>query len=458
MRDADKFNDRQLTEWDRTYVWHPFTHLRDWLDPGREMPIVVRGEGPHLIDARGRKLIDGNSSIWCNLHGHRHPKLEMAMQEQLARFAHSSFLGYSHPAGILLGKKLIEDHLGPWGYTRVFYSESGSNAVEAALRMAIQWQALAGRAERRQVLAFGRSYHGDSLGAVSVTGLDVFKKHTHHLGHDVIRLEAPEDLEHITDTGRVAALIFEPLVAGAAGIRLWPPGMLKRCRDWCDRNDVLLIYDEILTGFGRTGKMFALENEGVPSDILVLGKGLSGGVSPLSATIVNDRVFRPFAEAEEVADSFLYGHSYAGHAIGCATGIASLEIFEDDNVLGHVDGTREVLREVLAELQQHEAVVETRQCGLIACVEVLSHPGDATGRAYGSDTGKEVVRECLGLGLATRNIGNSIVLILPLCADAVIFRRCGTILARAIDKVFSGLPARRTDGSPESDPPHGPGG
>ncbi|MEQ1842016.1 MAG: aminotransferase class III-fold pyridoxal phosphate-dependent enzyme, partial [Verrucomicrobiales bacterium] len=323
----------QLGQWDREFLWHPFTYLREWLAPDFEVPLIVKGEGCYLFDAAGRRLIDGNASIWCNLHGHGHLRILDAVKTQLDQFAHSSFLGFSHPPGIVLARRLIGDYLGKWGFSRVFYSESGSNAIEAGLRMALQWQILAGNPERRRFAAFRRSYHGDSLGANSVTGLGAFNAYRGDSGYAVTWLQDDAELDGIPNAGEIAALIVEPVIAGAAGMVPWPDGMLARCRDWCDRHGVLFLHDEVFTGFGRTGKMFAFEHESCPADILILGKGLSGGVGPLSATVVTDKVFQPFARAGTIEENFLYGHSYAGHAVACAGGIASLDVFAEERVL-----------------------------------------------------------------------------------------------------------------------------
>jgi len=431
---------QELQGWDKKYVWHPFTHLVDWLQPEYEIPVITGGEGPYIFDIEGRRVIDGNSSIWCNIHGHRHPRITEALLAQTARFSHASFLGYTHPPGIMFSKRLIEDYLGKWGFSRVFFSESGSNAIEAALRMALQWQALSGRSDKREFLAFGNSYHGDSLGSLSVTGLGAFKKYIPPSGYVVTRLKGADELTAV-DGNDIAAVILEPLIAGAAGMRPWPKGMLTVCRDWCLKNEILMIHDEVFTGFGRTGEMFAFEHERCPADILVLGKALSGGTSPLSATIVNSRVFDVFAKSKHVADAFLYGHSYSAHAPGCAAGIASLDVFRDEAVLDRTRGLIGILREVLETLNRLPLVAEVRQCGFIGCVEVIAQTNPEND--YGLTEGKMVVAECWKLGLATRAMGNSIVLLLPLCADEKLVRRSGKILGLAIRRVYREIESKR---------------
>lgn len=423
---------RDLRGWDREFLWHPFTYLREWLSPEFEIPLITRGEGAHLFDAEGRRLIDGNASIWCNVHGHGHPRILAAVRQQLERFAHSSFLGFSHPPGILLARRLIEEHLGKWGFRRVFFSESGSNGIEAALRMTLQWQILTGHPERNRFVAFRRSYHGDSLGASSVTGLAAFKSDLGQSGYPVVWLDEPGQLEEMESADAVAGLILEPVIAGAAAMIPWPDRTLARCREWCDRHAVLFLHDEVFTGFGRTGKMFGFEHEACSADILILGKALSGGVGPLSATVVTDRVFQPFARAESIEQNFLYGHSYAGHAVGCAGGLASLDVFAEEKVLDRLEGPVAALGEALGRLRERPGVRDVRQRGFAAAVEVVQEPGAVARTSYGLTQGRRVTRECWRLGLAARSIGNSVILVLPLCADPGIVREAVDIIGEAI--------------------------
>lgn len=426
-----------LRRWDREFLWHPFTYLREWLAPEFEIPLIVRGEGARLFDEQGRGLIDGNASIWCNVHGHGHPRIIAAVKEQLDRFAHSSFLGFSHPPGILLARRLMEEHLGKWGFSRVFFSESGSNGIEAALRMTLQWQSLTGHSERYRFVAFRRSYHGDSLGAGSVTGLAAFKSFLgeNRSGYPVTWLDDPEQLAEIGAPGDIAGLILEPVLAGAAAMVPWPDRTLVRCREWCDRHGVLFLQDEVFTGFGRTGKMFGFEHEACPADILVLGKALSGGVGPLSATVTNERVFRPFAQAESIERNFLYGHSYAGHAVACAGGLASLDVFREEDVLGRLQGSILALGEALEELARHPGIAQVRRRGFAAAVEVVDADRTEAATDYGRTRGRRVTRECWRLGLAARAIGNSVILVLPLCAGEEIVREAVAIIGQAVRRI-----------------------
>src|SRR5215212_4167448 len=270
---------------DRTYLWHPFTQQRGW---AAEDPLMIeRAHGTTLVDSDGIEYIDGVSSLWCTVHGHRHPRIDAAVRAQLDRVAHTTMLGLSHPGAAELAARLVE--IAPPGLDRVFYSDSGSTAVEVALKMAFQyWQQRGGQhARRTSFVSLRDGYHGDTIGAVSVGGIDLFHSAYSPLLFDSHRVDAGDvdQLECVLDlhSEEVAAVIVEPLVQGAAGIRVQPPGYLRQVRELCDRHDVFLICDEVATGFGRTGTMFACEQERVAPDFLCLGKGLTGGYMPLAA-------------------------------------------------------------------------------------------------------------------------------------------------------------------------------
>ena len=278
---------------DRAYLWHPFTQQRGWVD---EHPVIVdRAEGTDLIDVEGNRYLDGVSSLWCNVHGHAHPRIDAAVREQLSKVAHSTMLGLSHRPAIELAQRLVE--IAPAGLTRVFYSDSGSTATEIALKMAFQYWRQRGQ-DRRRFVALRMAYHGDTIGSVSVGGIDLFHSLYEPLLFDTLKAE-PGDVgamarllaEH---EGEVAAVIMEPLVQGAAGMLVHPPGYLRAVRELCDEHGALLILDEVATGFGRTGRMFACEHEGVAPDLLCLAKGISGGYLPLAATLTSERIYEGF--------------------------------------------------------------------------------------------------------------------------------------------------------------------
>jgi adenosylmethionine-8-amino-7-oxononanoate aminotransferase len=422
---------------DQTHLWHPFTPMAEWCAPDYQPLVLERGEGVWLYDTEGRRYFDGNSSIWTNLHGHRHPVLTAAIREQLDRVAHVSFLGATHEPAVRLAAELVR--LFPSGtLTRVFFSDDGSTAVECALRQAWQYWEWMGQPHRRTVAAFAQAYHGDTLGAASLGGIPAFSGTAARLGLPVLRLHDIDELEALpaADTEALSAIIIEPLIQGAAGLRLWPAGMLRTLRDWCDRHKVLLIFDEVMTGFGRTGKMFAGEHEAVTPDFLCLAKGLTGGYSPLAATLTTARIFEAFLGAPAERRTFFYGHSYSGHPLGCAAALASLSIFRDEDVLGRLGPKIAALSQGLDRLRQKypRHVFGVRQCGFVAGLEVGSE-------IVASDTpprwGAAVCTAARSFGLLTRPIGNTVVLMPPLCTSDAELQSALSALDQALESVFS---------------------
>jgi adenosylmethionine---8-amino-7-oxononanoate aminotransferase len=394
---------------DKKYLWHPFTSMHDWCAPGHEPLVLVEGEGALLRDSRGREYIDGNSSIWTNIHGHNHPRINAAIRRQLDLVAHTSFLGFTNPAAIELARAIVELFLANT-LSRVFYSDDGSTGMEVALRMVSQYWRLKGP-RRHRFIAFEHAYHGDTAGAASLGAATMFGAEGWRWGFPVTQVSSVEELETLLAdvAAETAAVVIEPMVQGAAGIRLWPPGTLKAVREWCDRSKTLLIADEVLTGFGRTGRMFACEHEGVYPDIMVLGKALTGGYLPLAITLVSEELFQPFGGAPGRERTLFYGHSYTGNALGCAAARASLEVFKEENVLLSLAPKIEALRAGLDELRGLPWVVEVRQCGFIAGIE-LHQDGVEPGRL-----GAAVCVAARDHGLLTRPIRDVVVLMPPFC-------------------------------------------
>ena len=316
---------------EKRHLWHPFTPMQAWCEEGHEPLLLNEANGCVLRDQHGREYLDGNSSIWTNIHGHNHPTINAAIRAQLERVAHTSFLGFSHEPAIRLGAELVE-LLPNSKLSRVFFSDDGSTAIECAIRMALQYWKQNGHPERDTILAFDRAYHGDTLGAASVGGIPVFKGSGNDFGYRVLRIPNLDALDQLTvdERSRLAAAITEPLIQGSAGMRLWPKAMLAGLNDWCEKQDVFLILDEVMTGFGRTGKMFACQHEDVVPDFLCLAKGLTGGYMPLAATLTNERVFEGFLGAGR---AFYYGHSYTANQLGCAAALGSLQVFREEKVL-----------------------------------------------------------------------------------------------------------------------------
>lgn len=383
--------------------------------------MLVEGHGCTLRDQFGNEYLDGNASIWTNAHGHTHPTINAAIIAQLGKVAHTSFLGFTHEPAIRLAKELV-DLLPGSKITRAFFTDNGSTAIESAVRMALQYWKQNGRPERDTLIAFDRAYHGDTLGAASLGGIPLFKGSGNDFGYRVITVPSLDSLDSLPfdDRNRVAAVVIEPLIQGAAGMRLWPQGMLKKLDDWCAEKDVFLILDEVMTGFGRTGKMFACEHEGVVPDFLCLAKGLSGGYLPLAVTLTTERVFEGFLGEPHEGRTFFYGHSFAGSQLGCAAALASLQVFRDERVLDQLPTKIARLGALMADLPGY------RQCGMIAAMTI-----DSPDLSLGS-------KVCLAArkhGLLTRPIGNTIVLMPPLCVTLDEIQRMVVALRSGLEEV-----------------------
>lgn len=420
-----------LAQLDHRYLWHPFTQMQEWM--GDQPVIIESGEGAVLRDVDGREYLDANSSIWTNLHGHRHPKITAAINAQLGRIAHSSFLGLSNVPAIQLAEqlvRLVQSKLtGPAErrLTRVFFSDDGSTAIEAAIKMALQYWRQRGQPGRHQFIAFANAYHGDTLGAVSVGGIDLFHATFKPLLFDVTRVSDLAQLRAAL-TDKTAAVVIEPLVQGAAGMKLWPRGWLRQIREVCDDRGALLIADEVLTGFGRTGTMFACEQESVTPDLMALAKGLTGGYLPLAATLATDDIFNAFMGTYAEFKTFFHGHSYTGNQLGCAAALANLQVFEDEAVLGKLSVISHQLAVGLEQFRRIAAVVDIRHIGCIAAVEMGPYPIE-------QQMGWKVCDAMRQRGVLTRPIGNTIVLMPPYCVSQEQIDRMLQVLAESIGEV-----------------------
>jgi len=417
---------------DRKFLWHPFTQQRGWSE---EKPLIVdRAEGTDLIDTRGQRYIDGVSSLWCNVHGHRHPRINAALRDQLDRVAHSTMLGLSHPAAIELARRLVE--IAPPGLTRVFYSDSGSTAAEIALKMAFQYWHQRGETERTRFVALRDAYHGDTVGSVSVGGIELFHSLYRPLLFDTIKVE-PGDLDEMERAlaghrGEIAAVIVEPLVQGAAGMLVHPDGYLRGVRELCDSHDVLFILDEVATGFGRTGTMFACEQEDVAPDLLCLAKGITGGYLPLAATLATEEIYKGFLGEFEEFKTFFHGHTYTGNPLACAAALASLDVFEEERTLERLAPKIELLAELLEPLAAHPAVAEIRRRGFMTGIQLDGFPLELR-------MGHRVTLEARARGAIIRPLGDVVVLMPPLAISEDDLRRLVEITAEAIDAATSGV-------------------
>ncbi len=435
MNDSGGLSDRSnrvdsgnLRELDKQHLWHPFTQMQDWIASGDDPLIISSGRGAVLVDSEGKEYLDGNSSIWTNIHGHGHAVINRAIQEQLEKIAHCSALGFSNEPAIQLGKKLV-DFFPAESLTKVFYSDSGSTAIECACKMAVQFRQLRGQEEKSRFVSFSGAYHGDTVGAASLGGIGAFFDRFSSAGYEVERLENTNGLRSV-DPGSINALIVEPLIQGAAGMKTWPSGMLKELRSWCDANDVFLILDEVMTGFGRTGKMFACQHEDVVPDFLCLAKGLTGGYLPLAATLTTDRVFDAFLGTYEEMKTFFYGHSYCANPLGCAAALGSLQVFEEEEVLAKLPGKIKSFADSLqSAFNDHPRVGEVRQVGLIAGI-------DLTGCDWKEQIGAKVSKAARKYGLLTRAVRDTLTLMPPLCSSDEQIREMTKALRRALDQVL----------------------
>lgn len=411
--------------------------MKAWCAPDHEPVVLVEGQGAILWDRHGREYIDGNSSIWTNIHGHNHPAINAAIKSQLDKVAHVSFLGTTNVPAIELAAKLAKC-FPPHTLTRTFYSDDGSTAVEVAVKMALQYWQLRGRREKSRFVAFENAYHGDTTGAASLGGVGAFTSRFAAIHFPVERV-ANMDAVASRNSDQLAAVVIEPLVQGAAGIRLWPKGMLADLRAWCDAHEVLLIFDEVLTGFGRTGRLFAGEHENILPDFLCLAKGLSGGYLPLAATLTTERIYEGFLGEYDELKTFFYGHSYCGNPLGCAAALASLEIFEEENTLEDLKEKIVLLRDLLQGVGKLANVGEIRQCGFIAGIEICRETGEPF--PWPQQTGARVCLAARKYGLLTRPILDTIVLMPPLCTTGPQLERAVEALRRAIHEVCPGSPA-----------------
>ncbi len=410
MLAAMRDDTRRWIQADQAHCWHPFTRQGDWCAPGHEPLVLTRGEGVWLWDSEGRRYFDGNSSIWTNIHGHAHPAINAAIRRQLETVSHTSFLGFTHPLAAELAGRLC-GFFPPGTLNRVFFSDDGSTAVECALKMAAQYRMQSGDAHRTHFVAFADGYHGDTLGAASLGGVSRFFERFKH-GYPVIHVRSLDELAAL-DPIHIAAVVIEPLIQGVNEMRPWPRGMLAALRAWCDETGVHLILDEVMTGFGRTGEMFACLHENVAPDFLCVAKGITGGYLPMAATLTTEAVYQAFLGPAE--NAFYYGHSYTANPLGCAAALASLDVFENERVLAGLPAKIEHLRAGLAALRaKHPLIHEVRQCGFTAGIE-LRQP-DGTRFPPENRTGEAVCIAARTHGLLTRPILDTLVLMPPLCA------------------------------------------
>ena len=417
-----------LARWDREHLWHPFTQMQGFRQ--EELLIITHGQGNYLFDLEGNRYLDGVSSLWANLHGHRRAELDRAVTEQLGQVAHSTLLGLAHPPAIVLARRLAQ--IAPAGLNKVFFSDDGSTAVEVALKLAFQYWQNRGRREKRRFLKLSNSYHGDTLGSVSVGGIPLFHQVYHSLLFDTLEAPSPycyrcphqrdcrEQCLAILEEqvalhhGELAAVILEPVMQGAAGMLAQPPGYLAKVREVTRKHDVLLIADEVAVGFGRTGRMFACEHEQVSPDLMCLAKGLTGGYLPLAATLATDEIYDAFLGEFEEFKTFFHGHTYTGNPLAAAAGLASLEIFEQDRVIEGLAPKIELLTRRLKGMADQPHVGDIRQRGLMVGIELVQDKESREPFPVNQRVGHRVILAARKLGAILRPLGDVIVLLPPL--------------------------------------------
>jgi adenosylmethionine-8-amino-7-oxononanoate aminotransferase len=538
---SPRFSERLVAD-DKAYLWHPFTPMKQWIEG--EPVVVESAEGFELIDTRGNRYIDGFSSLWCNLHGHRVPKIDAAIREQLARAAHTTLLGFASPPSIELARRLVEvvasvartacpygsrpcvsrtscprvsrasrprasssvasssssaeveeaaerrrnergqDALAtrgqdardthgrdPYGQAahaalaKVFFSDSGATAVEVGLKMAFQYFQNVGR-PRRKFLALRESYHGDTIGAVSVGGIDTFHALFRPLLFPVTFVDSPNPYHHPAGAGagdavlkqienalaaepdQYAAVVLEPLIQAAAGMLTHPPGFLAGLRQLTRHHGVLLIADEVATGFCRTGRLFACEHEGITPDILCLGKGLSGGYLPVAATLATQEIFDAFLGEAGEGRTFYHGHTFTGNALGCAAACASIDLIFESGLLDKLPAKVEYIRSRLAELAGHPHVGDIRQCGMMVGIELLANgkSGDSphfqktengdSPRFSSPQFAAAVCHLAMRHGLIIRPLGDVVVLMPAPAMDAGTLERMMSAVLDSIHETF----------------------
>ncbi|MBI2917845.1 MAG: adenosylmethionine--8-amino-7-oxononanoate transaminase [Chloroflexi bacterium] len=427
------YSPEELERLDKEFVWHPFTQMKDWLQ--EEPLIVASGEGSYLIDARGRRYLDGVSSLWVTVHGHRQPDLDKALVEQLGRIAHSTFLGLSNVPAVLLAKGLVE--LAPRGLRKVFYSDNGSTAVEISLKMAFQyWQQRRDpRSRKTRFISLVNGYHGDTVGSVSVGGIDLFHKTYKPLLFETVKVQSPYcyrcylgkehpscgmaclgDVEEsmARHHEEVAAIVVEPLIQAAAGMLVFPAGWTRRVRELAAEYGILFIADEVATGFGRTGSLFACQREGIEPDFMSAAKGITGGYLPLAATLTTREVFDAFSAEYAEQKTFFHGHTYTANPLACAVALANLEVFAKERTLEHLQDKARFLAEGLERFWELDHVGDIRQLGFMVGIELVKDRDTKEPFPYEAKTGIKVIKEARKRGLVIRPLGDVIVLMPPL--------------------------------------------
>ncbi|MEI6305457.1 MAG: adenosylmethionine--8-amino-7-oxononanoate transaminase [Deltaproteobacteria bacterium] len=432
MNNQLMLNTQQLREWDKQHVWHPFTQMQDW--EREEQIVIVSGEGCWLIDGDGNRYLDGVASMWTNVHGHCRKELNEALKSQVDRLEHSTLLGLASEQSILLAHRLAE--ITPQGLDRFFYSDNGSTAMEVAVKMAYQYQVHKGHPERSRFITFRNAYHGDTLGAVSVGGIEIYHSTFRPLMFETIQSPSPycyrcelgfsgpsnckmqciEALAAIMaeNSAACAGVVIEPMIQGAGGMIVQPPGFLPKVRELCDNHNLLMIADEVATGFGRTGKMFACEHEDVVPDIMALSKGIAAGYLPLAVTVTTEEVYAAFLGEYSELKTFFHGHTFSGNPLACAVAMKSLDLFENDRLLDSLQPKISMLANRLDMFSSLPSMGDIRQCGLAAGIELVKNKETREPFPWEEKIGIRICLEARKHGIFSRPLGNTVVIFPPL--------------------------------------------
>lgn len=437
---------------DKQYVWHPFTQMQDWVS--RPQTVIAAANGIKLIDTDGKEFFDGVSSLWVNIHGHRKPEIDEAIIEQLGKVAHTTMLGLTNIPAAELAEQLVA--IAPPGLNKVFYSDDGSTAVEVALKMAFQYWQHKGKPNKQKFIALEHAYHGDTVGTVSVGGIDLFHRVFKPLLFTSVRIPAPScyhcqlaintaacrrqcinRLEQVLagHHEEIAGLIIEPMVQAAAGMLMSPPGYLARVRELTRRYGVLLIADEVATGFGRTGKMFACEHEAVTPDMMILSKGITGGYMPLAATLTTDEIYNAFTGDYTDKKTFYHGHSYTGNPLACAAALANLKIFREEKIIEGLIPKIAAAKVKLQQIAKLDHVGEVRQQGLIIGIELMLDKGRKSPYPWELAAGARVCQQAREYGLIIRPVGDVVIFMPPLASTVEEIEEMLNIIERSIREI-----------------------
>ncbi len=439
---------KKLIELDKKCIWHPFTQMADWL---KSQPVIIdSAEGFYLIDTEGNRYIDGVSSLWCNVHGHRVKKIDDAIKAQTDKVSHSTLLGLGQTKSIELAEKLVR--ITPPGLQKVFYSDSGATAVEIALKMAYQYFQNTGEKNRTKFIALESSYHGDTIGSVSVGGIKTFRSIFRPLLFEAFFVPAPhpyrfdgskedcakytlDKIEGILKTrcDQIVAVIIEPLVQGAGGIIVHPQGFLTSVRQLTKKYSVLLIADEVATGFGKTGKMFACENETVNPDIMCLGKAITAGYLPLAATLTTGQIFDAFLGPISEYKTFYHGHTYTGNALACTAALASLELFEQNRLIESLPAKIELMKQYFAKIAELPFVGEARQCGLMGAIEIVKDKSSKESFSPEQKIGSKLCSSMRPAGVMLRPLGDCVVVMPPVAIKPDLLEKLLNIILHSIE-------------------------